>query len=281
MSEIAIYESDNGSISVKLEGETVWLSLQQMTDLFARDKSVISRHLRNVFAEGELERTAVVAKNATTAADGKTDQVGLFGWVRGVITQHLGHVFKEGWPRLCSLPRTMMRPLVKLNSSRTCRWMSHPACARAGVMNLVQMSLSDSDFLSIPMAPVLRQGQCTSGRGLALGDSGIQRGRGRRLAGRAPRVKGGGACSAGGNALRAAQKALIAQQKALHATKKALRTSEQALAATQDSLARAWRSAARRTKRAERGLEGLARGWESAESRSKSVGRRGCQIFCV
>jgi prophage maintenance system killer protein len=78
MSEIAIYESDNGSISVKLEGETVWLSLQQMTDLFARDKSVISRHLRNVFAEGELERTAVVAKNATTAADGKTYQVEVF-----------------------------------------------------------------------------------------------------------------------------------------------------------------------------------------------------------
>lgn len=78
MSEIAIYESDSGRISVTLERETVWLSLQQMAELFARDKSVISRHLRNVFAEGELERQAVVAKNATTAADGKTYQVEFF-----------------------------------------------------------------------------------------------------------------------------------------------------------------------------------------------------------
>lgn len=77
-SEIVIYQSDSGSISVKLERETVWLSLQQMAELFARDKSVISRHLRNVFAEGELERAAVVAKNATTAADGKTYQVEFF-----------------------------------------------------------------------------------------------------------------------------------------------------------------------------------------------------------
>lgn len=78
MSEIAIYESDSGRISVTLERETVWLNLQQMAELFARDKSVISRHLRNVFAEGELERQAVVAKNATTAADGKTYQVEFF-----------------------------------------------------------------------------------------------------------------------------------------------------------------------------------------------------------
>jgi len=77
-SEIVIYQSDSGSISVKLERETVWLSLQQMAELFARDKSVISRHLRNVFVEGELERAAVVAKNATTAADGKTYQVEFF-----------------------------------------------------------------------------------------------------------------------------------------------------------------------------------------------------------
>lgn len=78
MSDIAIYQSDNGAITVTLEQETVWLSLQQLAELFGRDKSVISRHLRNVFAEGELERAAVVAKNATTAADGKTYQVEFF-----------------------------------------------------------------------------------------------------------------------------------------------------------------------------------------------------------
>ena len=56
--------------------DTVWLSLQQLADLFERDKSAISRHLNNIFKEGELDRAAVVAKNATTAAYGKTYQVG-------------------------------------------------------------------------------------------------------------------------------------------------------------------------------------------------------------
>lgn len=71
MSEIAIFESTNGEIQVQLEKETVWLSLDQLSQLFGRDKSTISRHLNNVFKEGELIRTAVVAKNATTVADGK------------------------------------------------------------------------------------------------------------------------------------------------------------------------------------------------------------------
>ncbi len=78
MSQIAIYQSDSGSVEVRLQADTVWLSLQQIAELFGRDKSVISRHLRNVFSEGELVRAAVVAKNATTAADGKTYQVEFF-----------------------------------------------------------------------------------------------------------------------------------------------------------------------------------------------------------
>jgi hypothetical protein len=78
MNQIAIYKTESGAVDVQLDGETVWLSLQQMADLFGRDKSVISRHLRNVFNDGELERPAVVAKNATTAADGKTYQVEYF-----------------------------------------------------------------------------------------------------------------------------------------------------------------------------------------------------------
>lgn len=75
MSEIVIFEDDTQPVEVRLEGETLWLSLQQLADLFGRDKSVISRHLRNIFKSGELERESVVAKNATTAADGKTYQV--------------------------------------------------------------------------------------------------------------------------------------------------------------------------------------------------------------
>jgi len=74
--EIILYQSDDSTqLEVRIENETVWLSINQMSDLFGRDKSVISRHIRNVFAEGELESSSVVAKNATTAIDGKIYQV--------------------------------------------------------------------------------------------------------------------------------------------------------------------------------------------------------------
>ena len=58
-----------------MSGETVWLTLDQMADLFQRDKSTISRHIKNIFREGELDRNSVVANFATTAADGKVYQV--------------------------------------------------------------------------------------------------------------------------------------------------------------------------------------------------------------
>ncbi|WP_461517785.1 RhuM family protein [Porticoccus sp.] len=78
MNDIVIFESDSQNVEVRLEGETLWLSLQQLAELFGRDKSVVSRHLKNIFDTHELERAAVVAKNATTAADGKTYQVEYF-----------------------------------------------------------------------------------------------------------------------------------------------------------------------------------------------------------
>ena len=75
-----LFGAPDGSIrlDVRLEQETVWLDLNQIAALFERDKSVISRHLRNIFGSGELLRPAVVARNATTAADGKTYQVESF-----------------------------------------------------------------------------------------------------------------------------------------------------------------------------------------------------------
>jgi len=78
--EIVLYQAPDGSVKldVRLERDTIWLSLNQMASLFQRDKSVISRHLRNVFREGELDRESVVAFFATTAADGKTYQVEFF-----------------------------------------------------------------------------------------------------------------------------------------------------------------------------------------------------------
>ena len=74
---IIIYTTEDGltKIDTTFDGDTVWLSIDQMAELFQRDKSTISRHIKNIFAEGELERDSVVAKFATTAADGKTYQV--------------------------------------------------------------------------------------------------------------------------------------------------------------------------------------------------------------
>ena len=71
-SEIIIYQTEDGltKIDVKLEEETVWLSLEQMADLFQRDKSTISRHIKNIFEERELVRESTVAKFATVQNEG-------------------------------------------------------------------------------------------------------------------------------------------------------------------------------------------------------------------
>jgi len=110
--QVRIFNSTDGQaqLEVALDQETAWLSLDQMTSLFERDKSVISRHIGNVFKEGELDRNSVVAKNATTAADGKTYQVDYYNldviisvgyrvksqrgvqfrkWATGVLKDHL------------------------------------------------------------------------------------------------------------------------------------------------------------------------------------------------
>jgi hypothetical protein len=75
--EFLLYQTEDGQsrIECRLRDETLWLSLKQISELFDRDKSVISKHLRNIFGDGELARDSVVAQNATTAADGKTYQV--------------------------------------------------------------------------------------------------------------------------------------------------------------------------------------------------------------
>jgi hypothetical protein len=75
MSEITIYQTENGMVEVRLEQDTVWLRQEQMSQLFGRERSVITKHLRNVFAEGELGADSVCVKFAHIAADGKTYQV--------------------------------------------------------------------------------------------------------------------------------------------------------------------------------------------------------------
>jgi prophage maintenance system killer protein len=120
MSEVVIYQAEDGQscLQVNLDHETVWLSLAQMVELFGRDKSVVSRHIHNVFREGELTPDSVVAKFATTAADGKTYQVDYYNldviisvgyrvksrqgarfrqWATGVLRQHIvsGYTLNE------------------------------------------------------------------------------------------------------------------------------------------------------------------------------------------
>lgn len=76
-SNIIMYTTEDGltKIETTFEEDTVWLSIDQMAKLFQRDKSTISRHIKNIFEEGELQRVAVVANFATTATDGKTYNV--------------------------------------------------------------------------------------------------------------------------------------------------------------------------------------------------------------
>ena len=70
--QIILYQTQDGEskIEVTLANETVWLSADQMAELFQRNKSTISRHIKNVFEEGELLQNSVVAFFATTASDG-------------------------------------------------------------------------------------------------------------------------------------------------------------------------------------------------------------------
>lgn len=78
--EILMYVTEDGAVKIEvtMDSETVWLNLNQMCELFQRDKSVISRHIKNVFSEGELEQNSVVAYFATTADDGKTYKVAYY-----------------------------------------------------------------------------------------------------------------------------------------------------------------------------------------------------------
>lgn len=71
-SNIVMYTTEDGltKIEVTFENDTVWLSLEQMAELFQRDKSTVSRHIKNIFAEGELKQRATVAKFATVQMEG-------------------------------------------------------------------------------------------------------------------------------------------------------------------------------------------------------------------
>ena len=78
--EILIYTTEDGlaKIETTFDGDTVWLSIDQMAELFQRDRSVIGKHIRNIFKEGELIKESVWAKFAYTATDGKVYNVDFY-----------------------------------------------------------------------------------------------------------------------------------------------------------------------------------------------------------
>ena len=133
MSELVLYTSADGTVrlDVQLELDTIWLSLNQLAGLFERDKSVISRHLRNIYKEGELDRQATVAKNATVQNEAgrsvvrdieyyNLDAVISVGyrvnskrgtefriWATNVLRQHLVQGYTANEKRLKALKQTL------------------------------------------------------------------------------------------------------------------------------------------------------------------------------
>lgn len=98
-SEVIIYQSEDGEtrIDVKFIGETVWLSQQQLCELYKSSKANVSEHIKHIFEDGELDEESVVRKSRTTAADGKSynvtyynlDMIISLGYrIRSVIATH-------------------------------------------------------------------------------------------------------------------------------------------------------------------------------------------------
>ena len=102
--ELIIYQTEDGQtkIDVHMENETVWLSLDQMAELFQRDKSTISKHIKNIFNEGELERGAVVANFATVQMEGDREIT------RNITYYNLDVIISVGY-RVKSLRGTQFR----------------------------------------------------------------------------------------------------------------------------------------------------------------------------
>lgn len=88
--EIGIYQTDNGLIEVRLEQSTVWLTQAKMVALFGRDQSVVSRHIANVFKEGELDKQSNMQKMHIALSDKPVDvfsrRCHYFGWLSGEVT---------------------------------------------------------------------------------------------------------------------------------------------------------------------------------------------------
>ncbi len=140
--ELILYQMDNGQtgLDVRLIDETVWLTQAQMQELFGRERSVITKHVNNVFKEGELDKERVCAKFAHTAADGKTYNVAHYNldviisvgyrvkskrgtqfriWATTVLKQHLVQGYTLHQQRLAEKGVAEVRPPAH-QSRKTC-----------------------------------------------------------------------------------------------------------------------------------------------------------------
>jgi prophage maintenance system killer protein len=130
LSELVLYKSADGTVrlDVRLTDETIWLSQAQVADLFSTERSVITKHLRNVFISGELDKNSVCAKFAHTATDGKEYQTQFYNldavisvgyrvnskrgtefriWATNVLKQHIVQGYTVNAKRLKELKQTL------------------------------------------------------------------------------------------------------------------------------------------------------------------------------
>ncbi len=130
LSELVLYKSADGAVrlDVRLTDETIWLSQAQVADLFSTERSVITKHLRNVFNSGELDKNSVCAKFAHTATDGKAYQTQFYNldavisvgyrvnskrgtefriWATNVLKQHIVQGYTVNAKRLKELKQTL------------------------------------------------------------------------------------------------------------------------------------------------------------------------------
>ncbi len=151
LGEVMIYRTRDSktALDVRLHEETVWLNQYQLAKLFGRERSVLTKHIRNIFTEGELKPKAVCAKFAQTGPDGKTYQVDHYNldliisvgyrvksregvrfrqWATQTLKNHLVRLIPASNPkqRICCIlsSRTIRSATATSASGRCCLWIS-------------------------------------------------------------------------------------------------------------------------------------------------------------
>ncbi len=137
LGEIVLYQSEDGSsaIDVQLKDETVWLTQKQIASVFRTERSVVTKHINNIFRTGELDKEAVCAKFAHTASDGKTYRTNFYNldaiisvgyrvnskrgtqfriWATSVLKDHLVRGFTVNQKRLAEKGTEEMRQVLSL-----------------------------------------------------------------------------------------------------------------------------------------------------------------------